>query len=411
MWYLHRPSRIKGYIARNKRNEERIRQKDSITVVFFASNLAMWKYQELYEEMLRYPRYIPYIVLTPLSTFTFEQKKKNIEELRLFFKNKQIQYIDYNIEKMKGFDVKNKLKPDLIFHSQPYLTAHVKEHRYYRFSDSLLGYYPYGITIFKGDFFNEDYCNKAWKRYYENSFFQKICKENSSIGDKNVVIVGAHVADEYAKPHKDIWKKQSQLKKRIIWATHFTINDDGWSGLSSNFLKMADYMLLIAKKYESLIQIAFKPHPRLLTELYKHKEWGKEKTDRYYEAWNEMNNTQLEQGDYYNLFAGSDAMIHDCGSFAAEYIYTENPVMYISKNFTNLYNEVHEFGKLILDLHYKAKELNDIEDFICRVVIKGDDPKKDERKFAKKTYLDPPNGKTVAQNIMDDLNRSLDCKI
>ena len=92
MWYLHRPSRIKGYIARNKRNEERIRKKDSITVVFFASNLSMWHYQGLYEEMLKYPRFKPYIVLSPLNAYAPEQKIHCVEELRNYFRNKSDLY-------------------------------------------------------------------------------------------------------------------------------------------------------------------------------------------------------------------------------------------------------------------------------------------------------------------------------
>lgn len=407
MWYLHRPSRIKGYIARNKRNEERIRQKDSITVVFFASNLSMWHYQGLYEEMLKYPRFKPYIVLSPLNAYAPEQKTKCVKALREFFEKKGISYIDYDIERMKGYNVKKLLKPDLLFIPQPYYTVMCKEHRYYKFKDSLLAYYPYGVNYRRQRFnYDEDFYNRAWRRYYENEFTRKDAKELSTVGDYNVRVVGYPNADEFMKATNDVWKPQNTRKKRIIWAPHFTIWGDGWSQ-NSNFLWMADLMLEIAANYKNQIQIAFKPHPRLLTELYKHPDWGKDKADNYYKVWETMENGQLETGAFFDLFMSSDAMIHDSGSFVIEYLYSGNPVMFVNDNIEPLLEESNDFGKLAYHLHYIGKNKEDIISFINNTILGCHDPLQKERLKMKEQYLMPPNGKSVAGNTMEDLIISL----
>lgn len=406
MWYLHRPNRIKGYIARNKRNEERIRQKDCITVVFFASDLSMWHYQGLYEEMLKYPHFIPYIVLSPLNAYAREQKVNCIEALREYFHKKGIDYIDYDTDRMKGYDVKGRLKPDLLFYPQPYYTVMCKEHRYYRFKDSLLAYYPYFIGLSKAKFsYDEDFHNRAWRLYYVSEIHKNDAKEMASIGDLNVRVVGYPNADEFMKQPTDVWKPQDRKKKRVIWAPHFTIWGDGWSQ-NSNFLWMSSLMLKIVEEYKDKIQFAFKPHPRLLTELYKHPDWGKDKADEYYNVWATRDNTQLEEGSFVDLFMTSDAMIHDSGSFASEYLYSGNPVLF-THNKMNFGNHISQFAHIVFNTHYMGEKDIDIKRFIDDVVLSGVDPLKQKRLETLNSYLIPPNGKSCARNTMEDLNSSL----
>ena len=404
MWYLHRPHRIRKYIRNNEKNEERIRRKEKITVVFFASNISMWRYQNLYEEMRKYPRYETYIVLSPMKSYTKEQNRLALDALKKMFDERHIPYHDFDTERNIGFDVKM-IDPDILFYPQPYITVMTYErHRYYHFDNCLLAYYPYGFSLRRGScYYDEDFHNRAWKRFYENEYTRQDCKEFSAVGDRNVEIVGHAVADVFMKSHKDVWKKQIQKKKRIIWAPHFTIFNDGWSQ-NTMFLEIADSMLHIADEEKERIQIAFKPHPRLKSELYKHPDWGKERTDKYYSKWEEMTNGQLEQGEYADLFMTSDAMIHDSGSFAAEYMFTGKPVMYTIKDMSVLYKEANGLGKEIYECHYIGKDGNDIRSFITDTVIKGDDKLKERRECIRNKYMLPPNGKTTAENTMDIIN-------
>lgn len=407
MWYMHLPFKIKQYKKNNERNLARIRKKDKITVVFFASNVAMWRYQGLFEEMQKDGRYNAYIVLSPLyAGYSKEQRIDAVFALRKYFDEKGVSYFDYDTEQMKGYDV-HSLNPDILFYAQPYFTIMQNKHRFYHFKNCLLCYYPYGFYYQNvKSFYDDIYQCKAWKLFHENEYAKEGYRLYSPVGDYNVDVVGYPNVDMLVKSCKDVWKPQTHTKKRIIWAPHFTIRGDGWAQ-NSEFLNIADFMLQIKNEYKDLLQFAFKPHPKLLSELYKHPEWGKEITDAYYKEWAEGENSQFENGEYINLFVSSDAMIHDSGSFAAEYLFTGNPVLYTCNDMESLYKNANTCGKMVYDSHYHGGRIDDIKNFIENVVLKGKDGLKGQRLEMREKCLIPPHGKTVARNTMDILNKEL----
>jgi spore coat polysaccharide biosynthesis predicted glycosyltransferase SpsG len=132
--------------------------------------------------------------------------------------------------------------------------------------------------------------------------------------------------------------------------------------------------------------------------LYKEPSWGKEKTDDYYNQWNNLVNGQLNQSDYIDLFLTSDAMILDSGSFLNEYLCVNKPSLYIMRD-ENLTNRFNEFGKAAFNFHYHGHDIKDITDFIKSTVIEGNDTLKDARENFIKTYLRPPGNNSASANI------------
>lgn len=383
----------------------KIKKKNKINVVFLAANLSMWRYQHLLELFQEHERFNVFVVLAPFLCYQKDEQLKNMTELKQYFDSKGISYYESN-----ACDIVSDIKPDILFYPQYYFNCMPPECDAKKFKDRLLCAYPYAFnSIYDSFAYNDEFHNAAWKLFYPSASMLKEARQLAFNKGRNVVVTGYPNADDFLSDKtKDVWKKQRQNKKRIIWASHFTI-ERGCSPLFfSNFLKFSNFMQEIAKKYSGKIQFAFKPHPRLLTELYKHKDWGKQKTDEYYKWWEEQENTQLETGEFINLFKTSDAMIHDCGSFSIEYFYTKKPVMFLSRDMEEIKKNKNEVGKIALDTHYVGKENDDIIDFIEEVVLNGNDPMKKQREdfFAK--YLLPPNGKTVAQNTMDDILNSLE---
>ena len=166
-------------------------------------------------------------------------------------------------------------------------------------------------------------------------------------------------------------------------------------------------MLTLAKEYVDRIQFAFKPHPALLTQLYQHPDWGQERTDRYYELWRTMPNSQLEAGAFIDLFMTSDAMIHDSGSFVVEYHYSKNPAMFVSKDMRPILEPITDFGKEAHNIHYIGASEMDIRRFVDDVVLQGNDPMRPQREHFFSEYLLPPGGRSVAQNVVDDIVEEL----
>ena len=396
-------------LFKQKRLLSQIKKKDEISVVFFAMNLAMWRYQLLYEAMIKNPLFKVHIVLSPCIGFSKEQQLEDIKKLRKYFSENSTSYIDYDFNKRTVFDVRKVLNPDLVFYPQPYPSILCKGHDSRNFQDKLLCYYPYAFwTAYSPWSYNEFFHNIAWRLYYSTELHKKDAIHFSHNKGRNVVVVGYPNADNFLyKQSIDVWKSQLKPKKRIIWAPHFTISKERSFVVHSSFLWMADFMIEIAQKYAEEIQIAFKPHPRLLTELYAHPDWGKDKADAYYRIWDEMANGQLEDGEFKDLFMTSDGMIHDSSSFTVEYHYSLKPVMYIQKDLKAYADSLSEFGKLALEAHYVGKNKQDVIDFIEKIILKGEDSMYPIRKQFYERFLLPPNNKSVAENTLDDILRSL----
>ena len=166
-------------------------------------------------------------------------------------------------------------------------------------------------------------------------------------------------------------------------------------------------MLDIAEKNKDRLQIAFKPHPRLKSELYLHPDWGKEKTDRYYQRWESMENTQLETGDFIDLFKTSDAMIHDSGSFTIEYLFVNKPVAFVTADFEALKSEHNDIGRACLDQHYVVHNEKEVFDFINQVVLENQDPMKKQRTEFFQTALKPNVNGNTSEFIVSDIKKSL----
>lgn len=379
----------------------RLRHKKRINVVFIAFSLPMWRYQNLYELLSKHPRFNVSVVIIPTNTFSEEQQNSCMDELVEYFTKRNVNY-RLGVNNGDSLDIKREFDPDILFYPQPYLFMFSEIFQYDKFRFKLLCYYPYAFWTATDDWsYNLPIHNYAWKLFYSTELHRDEARKIAFNKGRNVEVVGYPNADNFINaPYKDIWKLQETRKKRIIWAPHFTISICGPME-QSNFLWMATFMLELANKYMDSVQFVFKPHPRLYSELCKHEDWGERKTKLYYDEWANRNNTQIETGEYIDLFMTSDAMIHDCGSFSVEYHYSGNPVMFVSDDFERLVSEKGKLGQLAMRQHYVGKNQQDIIDFIEIVVLKSDDPMKEGRGQFKKDYLLPPNSKTVAQNTMD----------
>lgn len=383
-----------------------------VRVVFLAMSVSMWRYQHLYDMMSKDNRFETHIVLSPSIDYAAEQQLHDVQQLRQYFDTRGIAYVDCDLDGCP-FDIRGRLNPDLLFYPQPYEHLLVAEHDCTSFYDRLICYYPYAFWTSTGKWsYDFHFHNLAWRLYYSTSLHLAEAQKVATNRGRNVRVVGYPNADDYLRGHyADVWKPYrpctDAVCKRLVWAPHYSIVEEFGLVPRSNFLWMAPLMLQLAQDNRSTLQIAFKPHPRLLTELYKHPEWGKARTDAYYEKWATLPNTQLETGGFVDLFMTSDAMIHDSGSFAVEYHYSRRPVMFVSRDMDAILATQSDFGKKVYALHYVGATEDDVRNFVTDVVQGGEDPLRPSREEFFAHYLLPPGGKTVAQNTIDDIVKSL----
>lgn len=381
-----------------------VRRNGYAKVVFFASNLSMWRYQGVYDLMSRDDRFKVFVVLCPFSTYTSRQKELNMSDLKDYFDGRDIRTIDGQANP----DCLEEIDPDILFYPQPYPRLFNNRLDAIFNETKLICYTPYALfTVGREWAYNCRLQITAWKLFYQTGYHKAEAERFCYNGGRNVVVTGEPDADVFGKPvEASVWKQTQTRKKRIIWAPHYSISGNDIVHRAS-FLWMADFMLELAERYSDMIQIAFKPHPRLISELYDHPEWGQQYTDAYYEKWVGMPDTQLNTGGYIDLFCESDALIHDCGSFTAVYHYTNKPAMFVSRDIESIDAELNDLGRQCLDLHYFGSCPEDITSFIDNVVLGENDSKAEARSRFVNDVLMPPHDRSSARNIVDEIINSL----
>lgn len=404
--YRQMPPRQQRYI-------ERLRaEKRPVRVVFLVLNISMWKYQGLLSRLLRDPRFLVTVVLSPGITYQPEQRLRDVQQMRQFFGSKGIDYIDWQIENNEPpVDVRRELQPDVVFYMQPYHGSYHPRHCFLNFTDRLIAYSPYSYLQAQ-DPYNYDNVmqNVAWRCYYANKYHLADATRLAHNKGVNAVAVGYTSADDYEATDNFPRQKEpfSEREPRLlIWAPHCTLANDGSAFSRSNFLMMADYMVDLAQRYKDCLRIAFKPHPGLLTELYKHPDWGRERADAYYDRWRNMENTKLADGAFVELFRESDAMVHDSGSFVVDYLYFNRPVMFVSQNIERAKSYVNVPGRRAYEAHYIGSTTDDIERFVRDVVMNGHDTMEPVRRAYYQEFLKQPRGQLTAENIYRDMVKEL----
>jgi hypothetical protein len=367
---------------------KRINKEKTIDVFFIVLDFPTWKLTKVYKEFNDDKRFITKIIIVPNLNCPTELSVKNLNETYLKFYNK-----GYTVYKYNENDIEINLTKisdnKVIFFANPHNIT-CKKYQALNFLRDMTYYVPYHHQIDNNQWesqWNGLFHLSMTQLFYVSSWHKEISTKVMFNKGRNVISTGypatedLHLIEPYNEKY-DPWPIQARNKLKIIFAPHHTIEYQKGLGVNE-FLNVASNFKELAIKYSSRIHIAFKPHPMLKTKLYSDAIWGKEKTDEYYSFWHRNENTQVEEGEYKALFQYSDCMIHDSGSFLAEYLYVNKPVMYLINKTTK--SRFNDYGLKLLDCCFVDK-CNNIEGFI-KNLLSGIDDNAEIRKKTIEKYL------------------------
>jgi len=399
---------IKRAPKRHRKALEIVRKKKNIKVAFFLTHESVWKYEVLYDLMLHHPKIEPILFVCPVVDYGEENMLIQMDKTFKTFKKKGYDVIKtYNSETGKYLDIKKTFSPDIIFYTNPY--EGLQDYRFYikQFSKKLTCYVPYAVMTTNYDsFYNLNFHNLVWKIFSETPIHKEIAVQKQINKAQNNIVTGYPGFDQLLinkTPNNGVWKNKNPTLKKIIWAPHHLMNE---LNEVSNFLEYHDFFLELADNYRDKIQIAFKPHPLLRIKLEKDVNWGKEKTDIYYNKWLGLENGQFENSEYLDLFLTSDALIHDCGSFMSEYLIVGKPSLFMIRN-ESIMKEWSRYGEKALAVHYQSRNKKELIDFVENVVLKENDWMKEERNDFVQNILIQKDSLTASQNILNYLESQL----
>ncbi len=269
---------------------------------------------------------------------------------------------------------------DIVVYNTPYASSHpFYDPRFAYFCDFLpihvnYGYYrsKYDIKLMKMDVYAY-----FWKVFFENTDILDLYKSCSEVGGTNGFVTGYCKMDDLAN-----YKRSLEPGHRcLLIAPHHSIDGGLNRVLSlSNFLKYEDLFLTLPDLYPDIYFI-FRPHPALFPVLSNPKIWGEEKVQEWKIRFLAHENVRWsDRGDYFQDFADSDAMLHDCGSFLPEYLYTGKPFCYMLKSEADIKSKFLDFGISCLQHGIIAYGKQDILSFIDEALVKGHDVHANQRK-------------------------------
>ena len=298
-----------------------------------------------------------------------EQRASYIESVKTFLKQHRCRFVvAYDCEK-HSFIPFSYFSPDIVWYTQPWVID--KSQRQMEVSKyALTCYIPYyvenyGILEMGCDIF---FMRSLWRNFAMNEDWAKVCNEyQGKRRSTESVGLGHPMLDQFLNV-----EVRDEDREYIIYAPHWSCNT---GECFSTFLENGWNMLRFAKKHSELKWV-FKPHPTLRHTLINTVGWSEKQVEEYYSGWENLG-TVCYTGDYVDLFNKSKVMITDCASFLVEFSCTKMPIIHLVSS--NSKYPVHPISQKLFSSYYQAHTWNEFLCYFNKVVIEGDDYRREER--------------------------------
>ena len=386
---------------------EKIRRKDKIKVAFVLYDSSTWQGDYLYNLFAEDKRFEPLVFLC----MRVDSYKRNITvQKELWHQMEQFDSAGLNIVALDETALSD-IKQDLIFYLIPYADRLPRPFQLTNIKpDTLLAYIPYSFEV--SEKHNAAYTaivRVAWKQFFPSMFNLNFYNKKAACGTPQRLFSGYPKLDVFYKnvaEFKFNWKMARPDAKKIIWAPHHSIKVKGIG--TAIFQWNYQFMYEFAKAHPEISWIV-KPHSNLPVNSINGGVFPNSAAyEEYFQKWNDLPNAQVYTGAYYqDIFATSDGLIHDCGSFTFEYQYVDKPMIYLIRDMETF----SDLAKEILSAVYTVdgKDLDGIAALIKRIFLDGDDFKAAERKKVFNKHLNYPklNGMLASdfiyKNVADNL--------
>ena len=359
-----------------------------IRVMFLMSNTASWKVGPVFAQMMSDPEFEPIVVVCPNTNGHLSTTSDHTADLACrYLETEGFAYIDLNGKsEVEGRIEIQKIDPHLVFFTNPHRLVPKYLHDEL-LTSRLTCYVPYHHEVMEygsnQDQYNKDSHNAFWRVFVPHEESRQSFKKTRIRSDTGVIVSGFPACETFLAPalprEPSPWKPQEKPKLRIIYAPHWLWNSD---------IKMAtidtygEAMMRLAEKHCADVQWALRPHPMLKPKLMKESEWGPQRTEDFFAFWKRSDFCQIHEEDYVPLFKTSDAIIHDSGSFLAEYLYLKKPVLYLMTEQTGD-KYFSSFGRRAIKSCSIGRSVDDIERFLDKMLDKGAENQNYDNSFFK----------------------------
>lgn len=370
--------------------------KRKLRVIFPVSNVAKWKCQSLYDLMQKSDKYEPIVALTPMDIEvdkSSEEQTEILEKNKKFFDERGCKWVVAYDPATRNYKKFSEFGADIVWYTQPW-NIDVGQDAYKTSKHALTCYVPYFVQNYGGlDMDCEPMFHRMqWRHFTLSESWAKVFMEYQGRKRSGVVKGLGHPMLDNFYIHKD----ENHERRYVIYAPHWSCNT---LERYSTFLKNGREILDLAKNHPEISWV-FKPHPTLRNRLITGGLWPKDDVDAYYKEWESLGSSCYD-GNYIELFQKSVAMITDCASFLVEYACTGNPIIHLVSS--NAKYQPHPIAAKLFGSYYQAHNWDEFRNHFDRVILGGDDYKREERLAAVNDMRLLDN--YAAKNILDYLDK------
>ena len=388
---------------------ERIRRKDKIRVGFVLHDSAIWCGDLLYDFFEQNDRYEPTVFFFLQQDGKSELYSRRYTEDIALFKSKGFNVLNVNQSEIVGQKI---AQQDFLIYLNPYFRHMPIPLRLTLIkTDTLVVYTSYSIDVSAHSVTRFSIFSILYKIFATTKFIANTLEKRNYLGVERIVYSGHPKLDvAFNKPDLQFdWKMTHPNALKIIWAPHHSIRQAGKLPNQATFQWNYKFFYEYAKAHPETSWIV-KPHQNLLSTAVREKVFPTvEAFKEYLRQWDELPNAKVVMGAYYHsIFATSDGMIHDCGSFIAEYQYFNKPMLFLTRSDATKCNPL---GQRIIDANYHVdgKDFEGIEHFIEDVLINKNDPQAEARQkvFDEELNYYKDNGMLASEKIFRTIDDAL----
>lgn len=381
-WIARMVPELRERYAKHERTcRDKLAKGEPLRVCFLVCDAAMFSAEPVFTAMLADPRFKPVIAVAPRVSRGEEFLRATLDKTLNVLRGRYGERVESLYDPDTKVHTPLVGRADVVFTSIIYQDQTFHEYLAEKLSEtSLVACITYGYSgLFNANVARTIFLPQiafVWRYFVSNPQTLALWTEKNPLLQASARLSGYAKMDRLASV-----SVHAERPKTVIIAPHHSLPQSGVDdGLTlSTFLTHAEFFLQLPKEYPQ-VKFVFRPHPLLFPRLATAAWWGAEKTAAYRAAMEAMPNVEFQQGgDYFETFANSDALIHDCGSFLAEYFYTGRPQCYLLASRETEEREFLPFGRKLVDLTYKAFDAAAVREFMDEVVQKGNDAKRQAR--------------------------------
>ena len=313
-------------------------------------------------------KYSPKIVIIPDVYRGEKQLKEQYNKTKAFFIKKYgSEYVLDGYDEASGTFLDYSDQFDIIYCANPYdsMVNEVHGVKYLSQKNVLPIYINYGYSISRWHFETVEQnieLSLFYKYFVDTTYTLKEIKKYNINKGKNAILTGYSKMDSLnnisEKPHDRI---------KILLAPHHTVKGMDSTLQLSNFLTYYDLILRLPDLYKN-IDFIFRPHPLLFVNLVNYGFWTQEEVNSYIDKLTSKGIIYSTESEYLHLFSECNAIIHDCGSYMVEWLYTGKPCCYVIDDEKNLRKQLCLLGNKTLNFHTLAHNEKEILSFIDSVI-------------------------------------------